>query len=283
MRPVLLVLVSVVNLAGTTCAFEYVTSRGNGLGGTVVLSNPAASDILVVPTARHARPGIRIEAGINRQFDLQEFDRAYLAAGFRRYRFSAAVGLAQFGRGDLYAERTSRLSAAFHHDSFSLGAMLSIMQVDFAGHYADLTGHSLGIALSYRAGPVIAAFVVDDLNSPRLDEHSETTYPTYTAYAELIGPGPYSVTGRLTAQKYEKPQFGVGQMIRVSRSGSLFWGLATAPLTYGAGLELIHKRSLITYATSYHPTLGFSHTLSVCFTVGGIGSDTDGKSQERRY
>jgi len=283
MRLVLLSSLLVISFADSASAFDFLTARGNGLGQTVVLSNPSASAMLVFPTARLADQQVKIEAGINRQFELKEFDQIYLAASFRRDMFSGAVGFAQFGHGDLYAERTARICAAVHYDSLSLGGMISVMQVDFADHYADLTGHSLGMSFSYRVGPVIAAFVGDDLNSPQLDEYSPAIRPTYTACAELIGPGPYSVTGRLTAQKFEKPQFGVGQMIRVSRLGSLFWGLATAPLTYGAGLELMYKRSLITYATSYHPTLGFSHTLSVCFTLGLTGSDTNGKSHKRRY
>lgn len=283
MRPVARAILLVITLSGIVRAFDFITARGNGLGQTIVLSDPTVSASLSVPGAHAADQQAGLELGISRQYELKEFDRVYFAAAFRKGVFTGAAGFTQFGHGDLYSERTSRVAAAFHHHWLSLGAVFSLLQVDFADEYPTLSGHSVGLALSCRAGPILAAFVADDLNSPRLDAGSSIVDAKYTVYTELIGPGPYSVTGRLTAQRFEKPQFGVGQIVRVSDLGSLMWGLATAPLTYGAGLELMHKRSLITYATSYHPTLGFSHTFSISYTIGKSGSDGDGKSYKRGH
>jgi hypothetical protein len=282
-RRLLVILLLVVLVPSAVRAFETASGRGIGLGQTVILSDPSASTLLAVPSGGLADRQGRIELGVIRRFDIKELDQGYLAAVFRRGSLTCAAGLTQFGYDNLYAERTARFAAACHYDSLTIGAGVSIMQIDFGGHYDDLTGTSLTLGLSYRHRRVLGAFTVDNLNSPRLSKHSEPFRPKYTLHAELIGPGSYSVTGRVTAQECEKPDFGVGQKIDLSSMAALFWGLSTAPIIYGGGLELIYKRSFITYATSYHPTLGFSHTLSVSFTIGKTGSAADGQSQESRH
>ena len=249
-------------------AFDFLTSRGNGLGQTFLLSQPSASTVLLVPTGGLTDGATVVELGVNRKFEIKDLDQGYLAAAYRRNSFTYALGFTQFGNGDLYAERTARLAAAYHYSAFAFSGNVSAMQVDFGGHYDNLSAIALGLGVGYRRNRIMAGLSVENLNSPRLDKHSEEIPPRLTIHAELVGPGPYSVTGRLAAQKREKPQFGAGQFVDISSFGSLFWGVSTGPLIYGAGVELSHKRSIITYATSYHPTLGFSHTLSVSFALG---------------
>ncbi len=259
-------LVTVSSSAG----FDFLTTGGNGLGQTVILSKSSASTLLLVPSGGHTDRQWKVEFAAARRFELKDLDQTYLAVAYRFSSLTYSAGFTSFGYGDFYAERTGRLAVAYHLDSLIVGANVSYMQVDFGGHYENLSGQAVGLGATYRAGRVLASVVAENINSPRLDSHSERLLPKYSLYTELIGPGSYAITGRVTGQKWEKPQFGVGQKIDISSISSIFWGLSTGPFIYGGGLELIYKRSIITYATSYHPTLGFSHTLSLSF---GFGKD----------
>ena len=58
---------------------------------------------------------------------------------------------------------------------------------------------------------------------------------------------------------------GLGQKIRLSRQASFFWGVATKPLTYGGGVRFLFKNLAISYATTIHPDLGLTHTISLGF------------------
>lgn len=253
------------------------------MGQTVVLSNPTASSLLLVPCGGLGRQRGKIELGILRKFEMKDLDQGYLVGAYRFGSFTYSLGLTQFGYGDYYAERMVRLSGCYHLKSLTFGVSGSLKQIDFGGRYANLSAGSIGLGFSYRTGRVVIAGVVEDVNRPRLDQFSEKLRPKYTLYAELIGRGSYSVTGKITFQDTEKPGFGLGQRITLSSMAAVFWGVSTAPIIYGGGLELIHKRSLITYATSYHPTLGFSHTVSLGFMIGKTGSAANDKSKKRGH
>lgn len=255
-------------LSQTCAAFDFITGRGIGLGQTMLLSKPTAATVLCVPSAGLSDGTAFFDFGANRKFDLKEFDQNYFTAAYRHKAFTSALGFTQFGHNNLYAERTAKLSVALNHRDLVFHGSLSAMQVDFGGHYESLSAISLGFGFGYRRDRVLTGLSVEHVNFPQLTAHARRIPPRASLYAELIGPGPYSITGRITAQKNEKPQFGLGQFIDISSFGSLFWGISTAPLIYGGGVELSHKRIIITYATSYHPTLGLSHTLSLSFTVG---------------
>ena len=283
MRQFLLIILVVFFVAVKATAFKFVTSHGSGLGQTAVLSNSSASVLLLIPSGGINNGQGKVELGITRRFELKDLDQGYLAAAFRLGSLTYSGGFTQFGYGDLYAERTARLAVAYQIDSLTIGVNGSLMQIDFGGHYENLTGSALGLGLSYRSGRILSALVAENINSPRLEDHSEQIRPKLTLYTELIGPGSYSVTGKVTVQDREKPGFGVGQKIDLSSIATVFWGLSTSPIIYGGGLELIHKNSLITYATSYHPTLGFTHTLSVSVTFGKAGQSADGESQKRGH
>ncbi|MEW6411768.1 MAG: hypothetical protein AB1483_04750 [Candidatus Zixiibacteriota bacterium] len=272
-RATITIAVILLSLGHPAGAFDFVTADGNGMGQTVILSNSSASTLLLAPSGGLIDRQWKVDLGAIRTFDLKELDRAFMSAAYRRGSVTCAGGFISFGDDDLYAERTGRLSVAYQYDSVSVGVNCSYMQVGFGGHYPDLNAFSVGLGASYRTKKVFAAFVAEDINSPGLYDHSESILPRYTLYTELIGPGSYSITGRISAQKREKPQLGAGQKIDISSIAAVFWGLSTEPFIYGAGLELIYKRSFITYATSYHPTLGFSHTLSLSFAFGREDSE----------
>ena len=123
-------------------------------------------------------------------------------------------------------------------------------------------------AASYREYHV--GFMFDNLNGPKLAENDEADNARYNIYAEIEGPARFSITGRVTLEKNEKPLFALGQYIRLHEQGAVFWGLSDNPLTYGGGVEITYKNIELMYAVSYHPVLGFTHNISLGFASGNM-------------
>ncbi|MEW5993867.1 MAG: hypothetical protein AB1744_05670 [Candidatus Zixiibacteriota bacterium] len=260
---------SLVVLATASYAFQLPTGRGAGLGETVVLSRSPATVLVLIPSGGINHRELKIDLAADRGFAMRELDRATVAAAWRCRSVTVAAGMAQLGFTGLYTERTCRFGAAWHTGPVAVGGTCSALSVSFGGRYPGLSATTLGVDLSYRSSRVLGALSIDNLTSPRLEENSPAFEPTYSALVEIIGLGSFSLTGRATLERYQKPQFAVGQIVDVSRHGALFWGMSSAPLEYGGGVEVAVERSRIAYAASYHPTLGLSHsvTLSVAFTV----------------
>ena len=250
---------------GELAAFDFTTGRGTGLGESVILSRSSASVLVSVPSAGITDGEMKLELGANRKFEMKDLDQAFVAVAYRRRSFIYALGLSQFGHRDLYSEQTAKAGVAWHIDSLTIGTTLSAMLVYFGGDYERLSSVTFGGGISYRTRRTMGAVTVDNITSPRLEEGSLAINPIYSAYLEVYGKGPHSIIGRVTLEKTERPQFVLGQKIDVSKHGALFWGLSTAPFQYGGGLEIRFNKSRISYAASYHPTLGFTHTGSLSF------------------
>ncbi|UCC43139.1 MAG: hypothetical protein JSU65_08280 [Candidatus Zixiibacteriota bacterium] len=246
-------------------AFEFLTSRGDGLGGCLLLEQTSAPALVSVPTGGIKDREWKVEAAYNRKFDLSALDDIFLAGAWRHRSVSMALGLQQFGQTDYYAERTLKVSGAYHYDSVSVGLSVSGMLIDIGSGYGRLKSATFGVGASYRHGRWFLALAADDLNTPRLYETSPGLKPRVSLYGELVGKGSFSVLGRSTFQRLEKPQFGLGQRLRLSSGSAFFWGLSTAPLKYGGGLDLRIDQLMITYSTSIHPELGLTHTLSIAY------------------
>ena len=259
--------ISVVSawFASEAGAFEYITSRGAGMGGTVILSEPSASILVSVPGGGIAAGEWQIETGYNRKYELADLEHLFLAAAYRWRAITSAVGLSQFGRSDLYTERTMKWSLAVQVDSLSIGASLSRMAVDIGNNYGQLRAATLGIGGSYRTRRLFLAVEADNLTSPKLHKQAVAIRPVYSFYSELKGKGSFSITARAAFEKREKPQWALGQRIRLSDGSAFFWGISAEPTEYGGGIELRVKAGSILYATSVHPVLGFSHTISVSY------------------
>jgi hypothetical protein len=247
-------------------AFDLLTPRGLGMGRTVPLSLPSATAQVNLPTRGLADGDWHLEGGYNRRFELGDLDHFFLASALRWRQVTFAVGASQFGNAELYAEQILKGSLAFQYDSLSIGASVSVMQVQLGNSYGQLRAVTAGIGLSYRWRQLLVAVSADNLTRPKLTESSEGISPVYSLYTELMGKGAYSVTGRVTLEELQKPQFALGQVIHLSRRGSFFWGVSSAPLEFGGGLEVFIPSGSLAYATSVHPVLGFSHTVS--FTYG---------------
>ena len=264
-----LLLMLIISIAGTVSqAYTLHRGRSDGLGGAAILSQAEAATLLSIPCGGISDGVLKFETGFSRRFGIKELDHVFAAAAYRRSGFIYGVGLMQLGSADFYAEQTGILSAAYQYDSLTLGIAASILSVQFGGLYDRLTSTTITAGGGYRRGRILAAIVADNLTSPRLHENAIQATPTFTGYFELIGERYYSFVARCTLQKTELPQFGLGQTVDVTAAGSLYWGISTAPLTYGGGLDINYRRGRISYAASYHPTLGLSHTVSFAYTVG---------------
>jgi len=274
-QPALLALCLIV--APEARSFDLTTSRGPGMGRTQMLSRSSASTLVNLPSGGIKSGEWHVESGYNRRFELRDLDQSFLAAAYRRKAITAALGLSQFGKGDLYSERTMKASLAYRIDSVSIGMSLSGMLVDIGSGYGQLRAATVGVGASYRRARWFTTIVIDNLTSPRLAENSVTVKPILSFYTELIGRGSFSVTGRATFQETESPQYALGQRISLSGGSAFFWGLSSAPLEYGGGIELHLRDIRLFYATTIHPVLGLSHTVAVAYRSRLFGKE-QGKS-----
>jgi hypothetical protein len=245
-------------------AIDFIRSSGNGMGQTVNIRQSSATELLTLPTGALDPRDWLLETGYSRQFELADFDQFFIAGATRYRQFTAALGLQQFGSADLYREQTVKLALAYSYDSLTVGLSWSGMQIDF-GDDADFhfRASTIGAGVSYRTRLVYAGLAADNLTSPKLYENAVPLEPVYSFYAEVLGQQSFSVTGRITWERYQKPQLALGQRIALAERSSFFWGLSTEPLTFGGGIELYVAKAAITYAANYHPTLGLSHTVTV--------------------
>ena len=126
-----------------------------------------------------------------------------------------------------------------------------------------------GRGATYRSHYLFGAISVENLTSPKLYADAVPYHPVYSGFVELRGLGAYSLTAAVTLEKTEIPRYGVGQMVDVTTYGSIFWGLSTSPLQFGGGLQVKQLGGRISYAVSYHPTLGISYTAALAYAFGG--------------
>ena len=258
-----------VLLSLEVAAFDYQTGRGAGLGGGILLRKSSASALVTLPSGGIDSGEIKVEMGLGRKFEMKELDQAFVAAAYRYRDAVVALGVAQFGHRDFYAERTARLNIAYPIKRIWVGASVSGIMVDIPQGYGQLRAAAWGVGLTVRTKRVTGAIVGDNLNSPILYAGGLPAEPKWSGYLEYAGSGSFSTLGRATLQAGQKPQLALGQFLRISKKAALFWGFATAPTLYGGGLEINHKKAVISYASQFHPVLGFTHQISLSYVFGG--------------
>lgn len=257
-------------------AFDFITGNGNGLGQAMMLSRSSASTLLNVPTGGLARGEWRVETGLNRAYDLKELDQAYIAGAWHWRDLTAAIGFSQLGQRDFYSERTAKWGLGYQYRDWMFGANYSVLVHSFGGRYGELSAGALGLGGGFRRAPVYLAFSADNLNSPVLDRGSPSIRPVYSLYAELRSSKTLSTVSRMRFEDGNPPQFAAGQRIAISPVSALMWGLQSAPLQLGGGVEIGVANGRITYTASYHPTLGLSHTIAVSYGSGMKNEGVDG-------
>lgn len=273
MRIFQITLMVVLMLGSSAAGYDFIYDKSHALGQTILLSQPTATGQLKLPSMVYNENNFILQTGYNRQFEMKELDHLYLAFSGRQKKFGFAFGYSQLGESELYVERTVRLMSSIVLDNFSGGIYYSFRQLDFGEGFEKLSGHGLGLGMSYRLGKFITGLSMDDLNQPKFTEDGLKLQPYFNWYNEFVGSETFSVTARVKWQNKEKTQLGLGQKVVVSNYGSLFWGISTEPMIYGGGVEFNYSRHQMIYSTSYHPVLGFSHSVSLLFGFGSKGED----------
>ncbi|MEW5794900.1 MAG: hypothetical protein AB1772_00940 [Candidatus Zixiibacteriota bacterium] len=262
-------------LMSSASAYDLINSRSGGLGRSVLLSHPSATDLVNSPTDALVHNAALFDMGYDRRFELADLDNLFIAGGWQYRRWTVALGLSQFGRTDLYAEQLIKGSVVLHYREFALGLMPSAMQIQFGNGYGSLRAATFGLGAGYSGYDFKVSMVSDNLTRPRFVDNGDRTGMTFTLLTEYHGHRAFSLLGRLQAEPTQKPQFGLGQWIRLSGRSAFFWGVAGEPTEYGGGLEIEIPFGAITYAASVHPVLGLSHTVSLTYRPARRSGEDD--------
>ncbi len=238
----------------------------------MLLSETSASSLVNLPGAGIKNNQWKIDLGVNRKFELKDFDEIIIAGAFRKGNYLFSLGLSQFGSPDLYSEKTVKLSSAYYLEDLSFGLALSGLFLDFGQGYEGLSAFTFGLAANYHKKNYFASFMADNLTSPKLHENSPEYKPIFNFYFEYDTFKSFSVTARTTFESKQKPQFAIGQVIDISADASILWGLSSEPIIYGGGLEYDFRSMIFDYMVSYHPVLGFTHGITISYGSPGIKS-----------
>ena len=266
-------------ISAAVSGYDMIDSRAIGLGRTSNLEVPTPTSLLRAPSDALVSGGWMIETGYHRRFELADLDDLFLVGAWRHNKFTLVIGASQFGKTDLYAEQLLKGSVLYHWRGFSFAGTLSAMQLQIGNGYGGLRAATFGIGIGYRRGIVLASLSADDLTRPALIEGSPEKPRQYRLNTQILSHRAYSFTGMINWESGAKAQLGLGQIIHLNKTASVFWGIASEPLEYGGGLGFEIPHGAISYATSVHPTLGFSHTITLCFRppflTGHEGDDFD--------
>ena len=276
-RTILLVLM--ISNAGISSlnAFEFVTTRGIGMGNTILISQPSATTFLLLPSWAITTGEWIIELGGMREFELSELDRAYVAVATRYKNYTIAIGASQLGQLDYYSERTGKISMSYHWYDYTFSANISGIQYHFGGNYANQKAGTVGLGFSYSYGRMHFGIAADNINSPKLIETAPSFNSELSFFGELIGKSAFSLTARVTIEKDEDIRLALGQKVDVSDRGTLFWGFNTKPFQIGGGVDIWYSpQGVATYAGSYHPVLGLSHNVSLIYHFGRVVKPKNG-------
>ncbi|MEE8577031.1 MAG: hypothetical protein V3T31_07225 [candidate division Zixibacteria bacterium] len=257
----LLALLSFV-VSGPVQSIEFANALSFGGGGAGRLNRPIASGLLDLPSSLTNRSWM-FESGYSREYGLSEFDRFYIATAGRRGSFSAALGLAQFGSADFYAEQTIKVMVAYHYRKFMLSTLLSGMQVRFGSGYSKMSTQTAGFGAAFEHKYFITALSVDNINSPKLHPGAEPLEPNWRWQVQSLIWQSFSFTAGIKVTGTDDFRLLLAQDISLGTDNSFFWGINTRPLTYGGGVLLHVPSAALIYAVSNHPVLGLSHSISI--------------------
>ena len=259
----LVMITLIVMMSSVTSAFDLPSPRSFGMGQTAVLSRSMAAEALNIGHGLEQPGDWSFDIGYVRRFEMKDLDRVYVFGAGRWRAITVGFGAAQFGRTDLYAEQTIKGTLAVQWRRLTFGGSVSAMQIEIGNNYGGLRAATFGVSMAYRHPEFVLALVGDDLNRPSFIEGSPEREPKGDLYGEYTGARGYTLAGHIRVEHLQAPRFGIGQTIRLSDKGGLFWGLATNPLEFGGGIEIFIPSGALTYATSVHPVLGFTHAVTL--------------------
>jgi len=255
-------------LAVSACGYEIDAGRSYGMAGTVMLSSPSAGGQLACPSGMLQNRKLLIESGWQRRFELAELDQLFISAGYRVGDISFSSGFSQFGKSDYYTEKIFRSTITYNYKIFTGSLIGSGKIIEVGETYDPLRAASFGLGAGVNYGIYHLGITIDNLNRPKIVEHREGENILFDIYAEIEGGSFHTLTGKIRFEKDHDPYVGFGQYIYLYGNHAFFWGISNNPLTYGGGVELAYRSVSFVYSANYHPTLGFTHNISINF-VGG--------------
>ncbi len=260
---VLIATLTAIVFATHVRAFDYPVSRAMSMGGITVLSHPSPTDIVANPGLVVSDFSLGVEFGYVQQYDLRDLDRLFLAGAAKYKSFTGGIGLAQFGKSDLYSEKLIKGALGYSIRDISVGGSVSILQVEFGGNYGRFNSATVGAGIGYARGQFRAHLSGDNLTAPKLFTSADPYRRIGKAIFEWETPRHLSTSVQATKIEKEQVRYGIGQRIPLRAGSALYWGVSTRPLEYGGGVDIGARWFTVTYAAKIHPVLGFSQTVSV--------------------
>ncbi len=261
-------------LAGSALAQEFEFGRRVGLGNTIMLSKPQASEFVSCPVALVQEGTMLFDAGYLREFELADLDNVFASGVYRYNDITFSLGFSQIGRADYYTEQIIRGSVGYIYKDISLALLTSgkLLNISTTAGDIKLSAFGLGLASSLNYGKYHFAFVCKNLNRPTLETGLEGEPRSCDFFAEIEGSKLLSVTGGIFLEENEDPIFSIGQHFSLPGNHALFIGIQSDPIIYGGGLDISYAGFGITYAVNHHTVLGFTHNISLTY-LGGEKED----------
>jgi len=264
-------------LSWPTGAIDFPNSHDMAVGGTLILSGGAPTALVNAPGCAIGSYLTGLEIGYDRQYDLSELDHLFIAGAVRHKRFSGALGLSQFGKSDLYAERIIKASATYSTQALSFGLSATLFQAQFGRDYGEFHTTTFGAGLGYRKGRFLGLALADNLTRPKLFSSAEPYPRVGSVNLEWSTERRLAILARAVKTERQKIRYGLGQRIPLTRTSSLLWGISTRPLEYGGGIDIGAEWFTFSYAAKIHPVLGFSHNVSILLTHRGHSKSSPGR------
>ncbi|MDF1543549.1 MAG: hypothetical protein P1R58_00440 [bacterium] len=262
----LISLVLAVLISMSASAFEPVSLRQLGFNEGPQSSTGLSLTALESDSAGRT-PTFSVTSGYLRQFELSELDSRFLFVSARLGRQLVALGLSQLGDPDYYADQQMQLGVGRKLKQFQLALNLSFSRQSFGARYSSLSATSWGLSARWETNRFSVAIVGDNLSNPSFQTGSVSVERSAALYVGLLTTDESRIWLRQEIQQGFPPRFQLTQLLRLNRSGTIFWDFSSNPSAYGGGLRLLFKGYRFNYAASHHPVLGLSHGLSIGYTV----------------
>ena len=179
-------------------------------------------------------------------------------------RYTLGVGAGYFGDAALYGEFTGLVTGAVRLPGhWAVGTGLRYRRTEFGGGTVTYSGASLDLGAAWRPRHDILAAVA--LREIRIDRLYEQGNPPTAIDASLAWslPPDLTIAGRWYKEGDRAARFGVGQVLRLTESGSFLSGLRFDPIRYALGARLMHQSVVLDYVYQSHPDLGGTHSIGI--------------------
>ncbi len=260
-----LILFSASGVAAETSLIA--SGRANGIGQTIVLSNPMASEQLISGVLSNNNITLQADFGYQRKYNLKELDEIYTAFSYHFKSYTIVAGMSQLGDPDLYTQKEIRIGLLYSKSIFTIGNFITSESHDFNNRYKSLNQLSYSFSFTIKQKYFILSSVLENLDRPSLTETSPQDEVKLTMYGELLRANKYKTTLMFSTQKGKQNKFGVGETVEISQTASLMFGFSTVPTQFGGGIELKWKKNAVIYNSLYHPVLGLTHSVSFLMRI----------------